>query len=135
MLCCRYGHQVWEESAAGGELVSVEKLGDAYSTLLQQHYKHTGCKPGCLIVYRDGVSDAELDIVRRLELAAIAQVGVCHVAAGGSAASFHILGCHDHPCALVFLHVWSNLHQQCCVPISGIVGAYESASARTHIVW
>jgi hypothetical protein len=36
---------------------------------------NNGVKPGCLLVYRDGVSDSELERVRVDEVAAITEVG------------------------------------------------------------
>lgn len=39
-----------------------------------RYYQANGVKPGCLLVYRDGVSDSELDRVRVDEVASIIEV-------------------------------------------------------------
>lgn len=71
---CRYSHQVWEEDVAGSESVSADRLTAAVQELLKQHQSCSGHKPGCLVVYRDGVSDGELERVRRTEVMAILEV-------------------------------------------------------------
>lgn len=43
---------------------------------------NNGVKPGCLLVYRDGVSDSELDRVRVDEVSSIIEVSSTHAASG-----------------------------------------------------
>lgn len=56
---------------------ACSRLSLVHTLLLSCRYysANNGVKPGCLLVYRDGVSDSELDRVRVDEVTAIIEVG------------------------------------------------------------
>eukprot|EP00775_Hariotina_reticulata_P009931 gene9931-10086_t len=69
---CRYGHQIWEETDAGSEMLTAAPFKAALKALLLQYCQAQGGRhPGVLLIYRDGVSDGELLNVRRHELDAV----------------------------------------------------------------
>lgn len=57
--------------------MACSRLSLVHTLLLPCRYysANNGVKPGCLLVYRDGVSDSELERVRVDEVTAIIEVG------------------------------------------------------------
>lgn len=52
-------------------------LSCVVGVVCRYYHANNGRRPGCLLVYRDGVSDSELERVRCDEVASIIQVCQC----------------------------------------------------------
>lgn len=76
----RYFKEVYKQirppQVTGQSRELIVSMRDIMKSLIQQYNQHRGCPPTTIVIYRDGISEGEFDIVFEKELTAVREACV-----------------------------------------------------------